>query len=107
MAREVDCFGEVWAFVDVDLGGGDSAAVYFFDLEGCVEVQRGYGFVEDVGVDSGVEEGSEEHVATDAGEAVEVSDTHGDYCFMFVVRGYRAGWMEEAARRESFMEPER
>jgi len=28
-------FGQLCAFEDVDFGGGDSAAVYFFDLEGC------------------------------------------------------------------------
>ena len=99
--------GELDAFVDVDLGGGDAAAVDLFDIECRVEVERGYGFVEDVGIDSGVEEGSEDHVATDAGEAVEVGDTHRGYCFMFGVRSYRAGWMEDAARRVSFMEPER
>lgn len=105
---ELSALGEVCAFVDVDLGGGDSAAVYFFDLEGCVEVQGGYGVVEDLWVDSGVEEGSEEHVATDAGEAVEVSDTHGFIVSCSWCGVYRAaGRMEEAARRVSFMEPER
>ena len=65
------------ALVDLDLCGGDAAAVGFFDFEGGVEVQSCYGFVEDGGVDSGVDEGSEEHVATDAGEAIEVGDAHG------------------------------
>ena len=60
----------------MDLGAGDAAAVYFFDLERGVEVQGGGGVVEDLRVDSGVDEGSEEHVATDAGEAVEVGDAH-------------------------------
>ena len=40
-------------------------------------MQGGGGFVEDFGIDSGVDEGSEEHVAADAGEAVEVGDAHG------------------------------
>ena len=65
------------AFVDVNFCGGDSAAVDLFDFEGGVEIQGGGGFVEDVGIDSGVDEGSEEHVAADAGEAVEVGDAHG------------------------------
>lgn len=69
-------FGEVVAFEDVDFGGGDAAAVDFFDLEGCAEVEGGGGLVEDLGVDSGVDESSEKHVATDAGEAVEVGDAH-------------------------------
>ncbi len=67
----------------MDLGGGDAAAVYLFDGEGYVQVESGYGFVEDGGIDSGVEEGSEEHVAANAGEAVKVSDTHVGYCSMF------------------------
>ena len=70
-------FGEGCAFVDVNFGGGDSAAVDLFDLEGGVEIQGGGGLVEDGGIEAGVEEGSEEHVATDAGEAVEVGDAHG------------------------------
>jgi hypothetical protein len=45
-------FGEVVAFVDVDFGGGDSAAIDFFDLERSVEVQRGGGFVQNFGIDS-------------------------------------------------------
>ena len=38
--------------------------------------------MEDLRVQAGVEEGSEEHVTTDAGESVEVGDAHGGYCFM-------------------------
>ena len=33
--------------------------------------------MEDLRIEAGVDEGSEEHVATDAGEAVEVGDAHG------------------------------
>jgi hypothetical protein len=62
----------------VNFCGGDSAAVDLFDVEGGVEIQGGGGFVEDFWIDSGVDEGSEEHVAGDAGEAVEVGDTHED-----------------------------
>ena len=66
----------------MDFGAGDAAAVYLFDLEGGSEVEGGGGIVEDLRVEAGVEEGSEEHVTTDAGEAVEVGDAHGGYCFM-------------------------
>ena len=66
----------------MDFGAGDAAAVDLFDLEGGAEVEGGGGVVEDLRVEAGVEEGSEEHVATDAGEAVEVGDAHGGYCFM-------------------------
>ncbi len=69
-------------FEDVDFGAGDAAAVDLFDFEGRAEVEGGGGVVEDLRVEAGVDEGSEEHVATDAGEAVEVGDAHGGYCFM-------------------------
>ena len=75
-------FGELCAFVDVNFGGGDSAAVDLFYLQAGVEIQGGGGFVENGGIDARVYEGSEEHVTTDAGEAVEVGDAHGGYCFM-------------------------
>lgn len=45
-------------FQDVDFGGGDAAAVYFFDLERCTQIEGGCGFVEDLGIDSGVDERS-------------------------------------------------
>src|SRR6266702_6885764 len=74
--RDLGFFGELCAFIDVNLCGGDSAAVYLFYLEGGVEVQGGGGLVQDGGIEAGVDEGSEEHVAADAGEAVEVGDAH-------------------------------
>jgi len=33
--------------------------------------------MDDFGIEAGVDEGSEEHVAADAGEAIEVGDAHG------------------------------
>ena len=60
----------------MNLCGGDSAAIDLFDFEGRVEIQAGDGFVEDTGIDSGVDKSTEEHVSTDAGEAVEVGDSH-------------------------------
>ncbi len=70
-------FGQLCAFVDLNFCGGDSAAVDFFYLEGGVEIEGGGGLVEDGGIEAGVDEGSEKHVTTDAGEAVEVGDAHG------------------------------
>jgi len=63
-------FGELALFEDMDLGRVNAAAVCFFDLEDCAEVEGVGGVVEDLGGETGVDEGSEEHVATDAGEAV-------------------------------------
>ena len=64
------------ALVHVHLGAGDAAAIDSFDFECGVEMEGSGCFVEDRWIDSGVYEGSEEHVAADAGEAVEVGDTH-------------------------------
>ena len=74
---DVRFFREPFAFVDVNLCGGDSAAVHFFYLEAGVEVQGSGGLMEDGGIDTGIDEGSEEHVTADACEAVEIGDTHG------------------------------
>ena len=92
---DVGFFGEVCAFVDVNFCGGDSAAVDLFYLEGGVEIQGGGGLVEDGGIEAGVDEGSEEHVTTDAGEAVEVGDAHGG------IVSWAAGNEGEVLRRPS------
>src|SRR5882757_1051993 len=73
----VGFFGEFCAFVDVNFCAGDSAAIDLFYLEAGVEIEGEGGLVEDRGIEAGVDEGSEEHVTTDAGEAVEVGDAHG------------------------------
>lgn len=69
-------FGEVAGFEDVNLGGGDAGAVDPFDLERRADVEGADGIVENVCVKAGIEQGAEEHVAGDAGEAVEVGETH-------------------------------
>ena len=74
------------AFVDLNLCGRDTAAVDPFDFEGGVEIEGGSGLVEDLWIDSGVDEGSEKHVAGDAGEAIEVGDSHG------VIVSWARGW---------------
>ena len=70
-------FGSLCAFVDVNFCRRDSATVDLFYFQRCIDVQCGYSLVEYFGVDSGVDEGSEEHVATNAGEAIEIGDAHG------------------------------
>jgi hypothetical protein len=78
-------FGWLAVFEDVDFGAGDAAAVDFFDFERGSEAESCRGVVKDLWVKASVEKSSEKHIATDAGEAVEVGDAHGGYCFM-------AGW---------------
>ena len=72
----VNFLGKLCAFVDVNFCRRDSAAVDFFYFERCIDIQCGYGFVENFGMDPGVDEGSEEHVAANASEAIEIGDAH-------------------------------
>jgi hypothetical protein len=69
MAR-IDVLGEMVAFEDVDFGTRDSAAVDLLGLERCINVECGSCLLEYVQGDAGVNEGSEEHVACNTGEAV-------------------------------------
>ena len=91
-------FGELCAFVDVNFGGGDSAAVDLFYLQAGVEIQGGGGLVEDGGIEAGVDEGSEEHVTTDAREAVEIGDAHG-----VIVSWVGGSGVWDAGRQKFFM----
>ena len=68
--------GEVAGFKNMDLGGCDSGAVDPFNLQGGVKTECGDRVVEDMRVEAGVDQGAEKHVAGDAGEAVEVGETH-------------------------------
>jgi hypothetical protein len=98
-------FGEVAVFEDVDLDGGDAAAVYRLDFEGGVEAEGGGGFVQDFGGDAGVDESAEEHVSSDSGKAVEISYAHLGWVLGCVGQP-RAAAMAEAGST-SFMEPVR
>ena len=75
--RGLMSFGGVAVLEDVDFGGGDAGAVDFFDAEGGADVEGCGGFVQGCCGDSGVQESTEEHVAGDAGEALEEGDAHG------------------------------
>jgi len=57
-----------------DFGRADTTAINAIDFKGCTEIQRSDGRQKDLGRHSGVDECSQEHVAANAGEAVEVGD---------------------------------
>jgi hypothetical protein len=61
---------------DVDFGACNAAADDFAGFEACADVEGGCGLFEKGNGDAGVDKCAEEHVATDAGEAVEIADTH-------------------------------
>ena len=70
--------GEVLTLKNVDLRAGDAATVDGLDLQLCPKVHSGGRVVHDLSGNAGFEESSEEHVAGDAGEAVEIGDAHVD-----------------------------
>src|SRR3954470_19639084 len=70
-------FGLMTRLKDVDLGGGDAAAIGLLDGEGGFEVECFDGLMEDFGSDAGVDESPKEHIAANASEAVEIRDAHG------------------------------
>ena len=59
-----------------DLCGGDAAAVYFFDLERCSDVEGRNCIVKNLWWKTCVEKSAEEHISADTGKAVEVGDAH-------------------------------
>jgi hypothetical protein len=65
-----------FADADVDLGAGEAAAQDFAGLEARPDVEGIGGSGKLVKRDARVDHGAEEHVAADAGEAVEISNSH-------------------------------
>lgn len=63
---------------DIDLGSGESAAADFAHLETCADVQCRSGLFEQGKGHARVDKGAEQHVAADAGEALQISDSHGN-----------------------------
>jgi hypothetical protein len=57
--------------------GADAAAVYRIEDEGCAEIECGGGLLKKRNGDAGVDQGAEEHVTTEAGEAFEIANAHG------------------------------
>ena len=51
------------------LARADAAAVYGIKDEGCTEVERGGGLLQEGRRDASVDEGAEQHVSTEPGEA--------------------------------------
>jgi hypothetical protein len=61
---------------DVDLGSGEAAAHDFAAFNARIDVQGCNSVFEHGKWDASIDEGSEEHVAADAGEAFEIGNSH-------------------------------
>jgi hypothetical protein len=85
------------------LARADAAAIDGFKDQGCAQVERRRRLLEQRGRDTGADEGAEQHVPAQAGEAFEIADTHG--CFHLMQRRYLP--VKTASGSTSFMEPER
>ena len=59
------------------LARADAAAIYGIKDEGCAEVERRGGLLQERGRDASVDEGAEQHVSTEPGEAFEIANAHG------------------------------
>jgi hypothetical protein len=70
--------GFLTADEDAGLACADAAAIYGFKGEGCAEIEGGGGLLEERGRDACVDDGAEEHVSAEAGEAFEIANAHDD-----------------------------
>ena len=75
-------FREGTCLKHMHLGAGDSAAVYGFDFQACVEIECSRCIVQNLRRNAGVKQRSEKHVAGDAGKAIKISNTHGNHSFV-------------------------
>src|SRR5271166_4485096 len=61
---------------NVELGSRDASPIHTGKLQGRSDVQVGDGLLEQLERNSGVEQRAQEHVAADAGETIEIGNTH-------------------------------
>jgi hypothetical protein len=61
---------------DVDLGGGDAAAHDFAQLKMRTDVESRGGLLKKIELNPGVDQRAEQHVTTDAGKTLEITNTH-------------------------------
>jgi hypothetical protein len=59
------------------LARADATAVYGVEDKGCAEVEKGGGLLQERGRDASVDEGAEQHVSTEPGEAFKITNAHG------------------------------
>src|SRR5262249_8792930 len=62
--------------VDVDLRGGEAALAHLGDVEAAGPAEGVEAPADGFGIDAGIEEGGQRHVAADAAEAVEMQSAH-------------------------------
>jgi hypothetical protein len=60
----------------MDLGACDSAAVHAFNAQTCAQTQCSDCVRQHLRRDTGIDEGSEEHIARDPGKTVKVGNAH-------------------------------
>jgi hypothetical protein len=68
--------GEMTVLQHVHFCAADATPINGFDLQACAELERQGRLHQHRGWNTGVEQGAEEHVAGDPGEAFEISDAH-------------------------------
>ena len=88
------------AFKNVDLRAEDATAIDLFNPQRCSQVEGGDGCMQNLWIDTCVDQSSKKHVAADTGKAVEIGNSHRGYCFT-------AAEAIAVTGRTSFIDPER
>src|SRR5580700_2578522 len=65
-------------YENIDLSSGDSTSIDLRDFETRAHVECRDGLLQHIGRHAGVDQGAQKHVATHAGEAVEIGYAHGE-----------------------------
>jgi hypothetical protein len=73
----VRCVGFVTVDQHARFAGADAAAVYRIEDEDCAEIEGRGRLLKERNGDAGVDQGAEEHVTAEAGEAFEIANAHG------------------------------
>ena len=60
----------------IDFGGGDSSAAHLAGFEACAHVQGRGGFGQALQWNAGIDQRAQQHVAADAGKALQISNSH-------------------------------
>ena len=63
---------------DIDLGSGQASAAYLAHFDASAYVQRCSRFLKESEGYTRIDKCAEQHVAADAGEALQISDSHGN-----------------------------
>jgi hypothetical protein len=92
---------------DVDLGSGEAAADDLVLFEPGTDIEQCRGVLQDGKRHTSIDKGAQEHVAADAGEAFEISNSHRENCKRPGLSSYAPRRKRTSAGSTALREPER